>query len=98
MITINPAIQLGIEDRVGSLEVNKDGDIAVFENHPLSIYARPVLTVVDGTVRFDIENDAHDIRLDIDPDEKLPTFYEEDQSHESCLEGVEGHHHHNHQH
>ena len=98
MITINPAIQLGIEDRVGSLEVNKDGDIAVFENHPLSIYARPVLTVVDGTVRFDIEADPHDIRLDIDPDEKLPTFYDEDRSHESCLEGVEGVHHHHHQH
>ena len=57
MITLNPAKQLGIDDRVGSLEVAKDGDIAIFDNHPLPIYAVPQMTFVDGVKYFDIEND-----------------------------------------
>ncbi|MEO1255749.1 MAG: amidohydrolase family protein, partial [Bacteroidota bacterium] len=60
LITINPAEQLGIEDRVGSLEVGKEGDVAIFKNHPLSIYALPMVTIVDGIVRFDRENDPDD--------------------------------------
>lgn len=71
LITINPAKQLGIESRVGSLEVGKDGDIAVFKGHPLSIYAVPVLTIVDGVVRFDREKDPDDMRLIVDPREPL---------------------------
>ncbi|MCA8968076.1 MAG: amidohydrolase family protein, partial [Planctomycetes bacterium] len=39
LITINPAMQLGIANRVGSIEVGKDGDIALFNAHPLSVYA-----------------------------------------------------------
>ena len=48
-ITVNPATQLGIADRVGSLEVGKDGDIVVWEEDPL-VYlgARAHVTVVDG--------------------------------------------------
>ena len=41
LITINPARQLGIEDRIGSIEVGKEADLALFKNHPLSIYAVP---------------------------------------------------------
>jgi imidazolonepropionase-like amidohydrolase len=67
MITINPAIQLGIQDRVGSIEIGKDGDIAVFDSHPLSIYTIPVLTFVDGVKIFDRENDMDDMRVDINP-------------------------------
>lgn len=52
LITLNPAIQLGIEDRVGSLEPGKDGDLAIFDGHPLSGSARCVMTLVDGEVRF----------------------------------------------
>ena len=80
LITINPAIQLGIDDRVGSIEVGKEGDIAIFNNHPLSIYAVAQKTIVDGMVRFDIEADPDDMRLDIDPEEKISTFI--DHSHE----------------
>ena len=68
MITINPAIQLGIEDRVGSIEVGKDGDIAIFSAHPLSIYAVPQMTIVDGIVRFNAEEDPDDMRLYPDPE------------------------------
>lgn len=91
LITINPAIQLGIDDRVGSLEKGKDGDVVIFDNHPLSVYAIPQKTIVDGVIRFDIEQDQSDMRLDVDPEELIPAFYESVDHHEedSCLQGLE---------
>ncbi len=53
MITLNPAWQLGIDTRVGSLEVGKDADIAIFGAYPLSPEARVEMTLVDGRVYFD---------------------------------------------
>jgi imidazolonepropionase-like amidohydrolase len=91
LITINPAKQLGIDKMTGSLEVGKDADIAIFKNHPLSIYTIPQLTLVDGVVRFDIDKDPDDIRVDINPTEKYSTFYENDRSHHEkngCLKGI----------
>lgn len=92
LITINPAIQLGIQDRVGSIEKGKDGDIVIFDQHPLSIYAIPHMTLVDGVVRFDIENDMEDMRIDVDPSEKYPTSYTEQQecghNHDNCMQGA----------
>lgn len=90
LITLNPAIQLGIQERVGSLEVGKDGDIVIFDKHPLSVYAIPQYTVVDGVIRFDRENDSSDMRVDIDPEEEIPAFYERtDHEHDdSCLQGL----------
>lgn len=91
LITINPAKQLGIADRVGSIEVGKDGDIAIFNNHPLSVYAVAQKTIVDGIVRFDIEKDPDDMRVDIDPEEAFPSFsMEEAHNHDydSCMEGT----------
>ena len=49
-ITINAARITGIDDRVGSLEVGKDADIAVFSGHPLDFRSRCVLCTVDGQV------------------------------------------------
>lgn len=49
-ITINAARITGIDDRVGSLEVSKDADIAVFSGHPLDFRSRCVLCTVDGQV------------------------------------------------
>ncbi len=57
MVTINPAMQLEIDDRVGSLEVGKDGDIAIFSEHPLSNYANVEMTLIEGQVYFDREQD-----------------------------------------
>ena len=89
LITINPAKQLGIEDRVGSIEEGKDGDIAIFNVHPLSVYAIPQMTIVDGVVRFDIQNDPDDMRLDIDPEQAIPSYMQgEEHNHDNCLEGV----------
>ena len=90
LITLNPAIQLGIADRVGSLEKGKEGDVVIFNKHPLSIYAVPQQTIVDGVVRFDINEDPADMRLDVDPEETIPAFMEtESHDHgDSCLQGV----------
>lgn len=49
-ITINAARITGIDDRVGSLEIGKDADIAVFSGHPLDFRSRCVLCTVDGQV------------------------------------------------
>jgi imidazolonepropionase-like amidohydrolase len=57
LITINPAKQLRIDDRVGSIEVGKDADIAIFDHHPLSVYAVAQKTIVDGEVYFDRARD-----------------------------------------
>lgn len=67
MITINPAHQLGIDDRVGSIEEGKQGDVTVWNGHPLSVYSVNELTYVDGMKYFDRENDPDDMRIDISP-------------------------------
>src|SRR5690606_18419841 len=53
MITINPAMDLGVEDRVGSIEVGKDGDLAIFNGHPFAPASRVEMTIIDGIVYFD---------------------------------------------
>jgi imidazolonepropionase-like amidohydrolase len=55
MITINPAKQLGVDDMVGSIEVGKQADIAIFSAHPFAPEAHVVKTLVDGKVYFDID-------------------------------------------
>lgn len=57
MITWNPAWQLGIQDRVGSIEVGKDADLAIWNGHPLSVYSRVETTFIDGQVFFDRQQD-----------------------------------------
>ncbi len=57
LITWNPAVQLGIQQRVGSLEVGKDADLAIWTDHPLSVYARVETTFVDGEIFFDRQQD-----------------------------------------
>lgn len=52
-ITINAAEIVGIGDRVGSLEVGKDADIAVYYGHPFDFRARCVMTLVNGEIVFD---------------------------------------------
>jgi len=88
LVTINPAWQLGIDDRVGSIEVGKDADLAVFSAHPLSIYTRVDMTLVDGVVRFDRARDGDDQRLYVDPTEEIVSI---DLAHQgaSCMLGTE---------
>ncbi len=56
MVTLNPAIQLGVESMVGSIEVGKDADIAIFSGHPFAPASHVVKTLVDGRVLFDRDN------------------------------------------
>jgi imidazolonepropionase-like amidohydrolase len=53
LVTINPAKQLRIDNRVGSIEVGKDADIVVWNKHPLSTYAIADRVYIDGTMYYD---------------------------------------------
>ena len=53
MITINSAMDLGIEHRVGSIEVGKDGDIAIFSHYPLRTETKVEMTIIEGEIFFD---------------------------------------------
>jgi len=57
-VTGNPALQLGIFERTGSLTRGKDADIALWSNHPLSYAARCEATWVDGRLMFSLDRDA----------------------------------------
>ena len=58
MVTLNPAKALHVADRVGSIREGKDADLVLWNDNPLSIYAVPQKTIVDGIVYFDIDRDA----------------------------------------
>ncbi|MGH9791343.1 MAG: amidohydrolase family protein, partial [Candidatus Acidiferrales bacterium] len=57
LVTLNPAIQLGVADRVGSIEAGKDADLVIYDKHPLSVFAVPQKVLIDGIVYFDREKD-----------------------------------------
>ena len=57
LVTINPAIQLGIDKRVGSIDVGKDADLVIYNHDPLSAYAVVQKTLIDGRVYFDRQKD-----------------------------------------
>ncbi len=53
MITINPAWIIGVDDRVGSIDVGKDADLVIWDGYPLSSYGVPNKVFIDGDVYFD---------------------------------------------
>lgn len=84
-ITLNCAKQLGLEKRLGSIEVGKDADLVLFNGHPLNSFSRVELTLVEGDVFF-----QRDAQLKPEPlasvglttaamalklPEQVPTFY-----------------------
>jgi imidazolonepropionase-like amidohydrolase len=56
-VTLNPAKLLHIDDKVGSIKVGKDADIVLWNDHPLSIYAKAEKTLIEGVVYFDLQKD-----------------------------------------
>lgn len=58
MVTINPAKMLHVDSKVGSIKEGKDADLVLWSDNPLSIYAKAMYTMVDGTFFFDREKDA----------------------------------------
>ena len=57
LVTLNPAKQLRIDNRVGSIEVGKDADLVLYNGNPLAISSVVVKTWIDGDLYFDLETD-----------------------------------------
>ena len=57
-VTLNPAKMLHVDDRVGSIRVGKDADLVLWSDNPLSIYAKPLQTYVDGILYYDVQRDS----------------------------------------
>lgn len=57
MVTLNPARLLRLDHRIGSIKTGKDADLVLWNDHPLSVYARPEYTLVEGKVYFSREED-----------------------------------------
>jgi imidazolonepropionase-like amidohydrolase len=60
LVTLNPAMQLGIDKRVGSIDPGKDADLVIYNHDPLSAYAVVQKTLIDGRVYFDRQRDIAD--------------------------------------
>src|SRR5690606_18484880 len=52
MVTVNPAKLLHLDHRIGSIKEGKDADLVLWNHHPLSIYARPEYTLIEGAIYF----------------------------------------------
>jgi imidazolonepropionase-like amidohydrolase len=59
-ITINPAKQLKVDGRIGSIEPGKDADLVLYDKHPLSSYAVAQKVWVDGSLYFDRQKDVEE--------------------------------------
>jgi len=58
MVTLNPAKQLGIDNRVGSIETGKDADLVIYDKYPLSDFAKVQKVLIDGNLYFDRDQDV----------------------------------------
>ncbi|MBL0171826.1 MAG: amidohydrolase [Gemmatimonadaceae bacterium] len=65
-ITANPAWALGLDDRIGTLEVGKNADLVLWNRNPLSVYARADRVWIDGASRFDRADPAQQWRTDFE--------------------------------
>ena len=51
-ITINAAMHIGVEDRVGSIEEGKDADFVLVKGAPYAIDSRILYTIIDGNIVY----------------------------------------------
>jgi imidazolonepropionase-like amidohydrolase len=75
-ITSNPAWALGLQDRIGSLEVGKNADVVLWSGNPFSVYSRTEKVWIDGALMFDRTDPAQRWRTDFElgfvPELRLP--------------------------
>jgi len=64
LCTLNPAKQLRLDHRIGSIDAGKDADLAIWTGHPLSTYSRVDTTFVEGEIVFDRQRDLQ-LRKDL---------------------------------
>lgn len=57
MVTLNPAKLLHLDNRLGSIKAGKDADLVLWNAHPLSIYARPEITMIEGATYFSLKDE-----------------------------------------
>jgi imidazolonepropionase-like amidohydrolase len=57
LCTLNPATQLRLDKRIGSIDVGKDADLVIWNGHPFSTYSRVDTTFIEGQIYFDRERD-----------------------------------------
>ena len=88
LVTFNPARQLKIENRVGSIEEGKDADLVIWDGPPLSIFSKALTTFVDGEVYFDREKDFG-MREEIAKERKALLDKEKERAKEKNGEGRE---------
>jgi imidazolonepropionase-like amidohydrolase len=65
-VTINAAWALGLQDRIGSLEVGKNADVVLWSANPFSVYARPEKVWIDGHMYFDRSDPREQWRTDFE--------------------------------
>ena len=64
LCTMNPAKQLRLDHRIGSIDAGKDADLAIWTGHPFSTYSRVDSTFVEGEMVFDRQRDLQ-LRKDL---------------------------------
>jgi imidazolonepropionase-like amidohydrolase len=81
MITINSARELGLEKRLGSLEVGKDADVALFNGHPFDAFCRCELALIDGEVYFQRPSTGSKLAARPGDHQKMPQAAESARNH-----------------
>ncbi|WP_298457492.1 amidohydrolase [uncultured Cellulomonas sp.] len=62
-LTVNPATFLGLDDRVGSLQPGRDGDVVVWSGDPLDVHSRAELVLIDGVPVYSWDDEASSGRV-----------------------------------
>ena len=55
-VTLNPAKLLHIDDKVGSIKINKNADLVLWSDHPMSIYSKVEKTMIQGAIYYSLDN------------------------------------------
>lgn len=69
MVTLNPAKQLKVDAYVGSISADKHADFVLWNAHPLSAYAQPQQTWINGRKYFDRDLDQQ-LRVSVEAEKQ----------------------------